>query len=90
MVSLGKDSNGTRIKAWSRPKDSSHTNQLTQLRAIDCFTGKQSHSEVKQMTVHNAWPQLLYALGLADGSILLIRGDTGDVRQLQVCVVKAF
>lgn len=77
-MSLGKDSNGFRLKAWSC-KDVDGSTPPSQLRAIDCFAGKQSSAEINQVAVHSAWPQIVYALGLATGEVLLIRADTGKI-----------
>lgn len=50
------------------------------LRSLDCFPGKQEVTEISHMAVHNSWPQLVYALGLANGTIILLKADTGELR----------
>ena len=77
LLSIGRDDNVARLKAWSCKDSDGGRKQPSLLRALDCFPGKQDASEITQMAVHDAWPQLLYAIGLANGTVLLLWADTG-------------
>ena len=77
LVSLGRDDNGARIKVWSCKDTDEGRRQPSLLRSLDCFPGKQDAAEIAQMAAHPAWPLLVYAIGLANGTILLLRADTG-------------
>lgn len=48
------------------------------LKSLRLFTPKQPESPVKVVAVHEEnWPQMTLALGLANGSIYVLRGDVG-------------
>ena len=75
MVSLGKDEHGaTKIKLWNT-EGSGQGPAL--LRTIDCFVGKHNEAMVTELAVHDSQPQLVYALGLSTGYVLVLRADTG-------------
>ena len=78
LVTLGKDEGGPKIKVWSCQDPQPNDRPPALLRTLDCFVTKQGNPDVSQLAVHNSWPQLVYALGLSDGSVTLIRADTGD------------
>ena len=80
LVSLGRDENGPKIKAWNC---GSSNKPPVLLRALDCFPAKQDATEISLMAVHNSWPQLVYALGLANGNVILLRADTGTQSYIQ-------
>lgn len=75
MVTLGKDEQGaTRIKLWSTEGSAQGPSLL---RTIDCFAGKHAEAVVTELAVHDSQPQLIYALGLSTGYVLVLRADTG-------------
>ena len=75
MVTLGKDEQGaTKIKLWNTEGS---VQGPALLRTIDCFVGKHTEAVVTELAVHDSQPQLIYALGLSTGYVLVLRADTG-------------
>jgi hypothetical protein len=74
LVTLGKEDAGTKLKVWST-EDTGRAPSV--LRTIDCFGGKHAEAGVTELAVHNSHPQLVYALGLSTGYVLVLRADTG-------------
>ncbi|KAK9806296.1 hypothetical protein WJX72_009074 [[Myrmecia] bisecta] len=79
-VTLGTDVASlasTTLKFWNLEGSSSRSSAAPPcLRAIKCFTAKQPEAEITALAAHEeVWPHMTLALGLANGSIYLLRGD---------------
>lgn len=76
MVTLGRDDSGAaKLKLWSA-EDSGRGPSL--LRTIDCLGMKHADAGVTELAVHDSHPQLVHALGLSTGYVLVLKADTGE------------
>lgn len=81
LVTLGHDEGAApvNLKAWNlegQPKSSTASPPC--LRTLRVFTPKQPEAEVTAMAVHEeSWPTMTIAVGLASGSVYVLRGDVG-------------
>lgn len=79
LIGVGKDTSGWKIKVWRCDDARADTREPALLRTIECFIGKQSTGEISQMAVHTLRSQLVYAVGLQDGNIHILKADTGTI-----------
>jgi len=76
LVTLGRDDSGAaKLKLWSA-EDSGRGPSL--LRTIDCLGMKHADAGVTELAVHDSHPQLVHALGLSTGYVLVLKADTGE------------
>ena len=81
LITLGQDEapNTANLKVWNlegQAKSSTATPPL--LKSLRLFTPKQPEAPVTAVAVQEEnWPQMTLAIGLANGSIYVIRGDVG-------------
>lgn len=84
LVTLGHDEGASPIsvKVWNlegQPKSS--TTSPPCLKALRLFTPKQPEAEITALAVHEErWPIMSLAVGLASGSVYVLRGDVGKDR----------
>lgn len=79
LITLGQEDNTTHIRVWNVESWGKLAKAPVLLRTLDVFTGKQAAAEVTLLALHEGtWPQLTYAVGLASGTVLVLRADTGE------------
>ena len=82
LVTLGHDEGASPIsvKVWNlegQPKSSTASPPC--LKAFRLFTPKQPEAEITALAVHEErWPSMSLAVGLASGSVYVLRGDVGE------------
>lgn len=81
LITLGHDEGAApvNLKVWNlegQPKSSTASPPC--LRTLRMFTPKQPEAEVTALAVHEeSWPTMTIAVGLASGSVYVLRGDVG-------------